>query len=114
MLAAAEIPLGGLHLTGIIGAVLWRGREYRLATYLGARAECIGEGEIVIRQGSACLTVRQLEKTGRPLRAPAGGAMTRTIHEHPACRIYYRFQKDGETLFALEAPNAAFEYEYPC
>ena len=114
MLAAAEIPLGGLHFTGIIGAVLRRGREYRLATYLGARAECIGEGEIVIRQGSACLTVRQLEKTGRPLRAPAGGAMTRTIHEHPACRIYYRFQKDGETLFALEAPNAAFEYEYPC
>lgn len=113
MLATADIPLGGYHFTGIIGAVLWQGREYRLATYLGARAEHIQNGEIVIRQRDACLTVRQLEKTGRPLCAPSGGAMTRTIHEQAACKVFYQFQKDGSTLFELEAPNASFEYEYP-
>ena len=97
--------------TAIFGRTdpLWRSER----TALENRAERIREGELVIRQGSACLTVRQMEKAGRPLRAPAAGVMTRTIHEHPACRVYYRFQKDGETLFALEAPNAAFEYEYP-
>ncbi len=38
MLAVADIPMFGIHFTGIIGVVLWKGREYRIATYLGAKA----------------------------------------------------------------------------
>ena len=41
VLCVAEIPLAGFRFTGVIGVVLWRGREYRLATYLGARAVTI-------------------------------------------------------------------------
>lgn len=37
MLSVADIPVMGLRFTGIIGVVLWRGKEYRLATYLGAK-----------------------------------------------------------------------------
>ena len=36
----------------------------------------------------------------------------RTIHEHPACRVFYHFEESGTALLELDAPNAAFEYEY--
>lgn len=113
MLSVADIPLYGCRFTGVIGAILWQGKEYRLATYLGAKACKIQGGEIVIRQGNKMLTVRLLEQTARPLYAPSSGAMTRTIHEHIACRAFYRFEENGRPLFSFEAPNAAFEYEYP-
>ena len=38
--------------------------------------------------------------------------MVRTIHEHAACRAFYRFQIGEDTLFALEVSNASFEYEF--
>lgn len=112
MLSVADIPLAGRHFTGIIGAVLLHGREYRLATYLGAKALRIQDGEIIVRQGRWSLAVKQMEKVTRPLRAPLNGAMDRTIHEHPSCKVRYRFCEGGNALFAFEAPNAAFEYEY--
>ena len=68
----------------------------------------IKDGEIVVRQGRFCLTVKRLGLPGHPLQAPVGGAMTRTIHEHPACKVYYRFSDVDVTLLELEAPNAAF------
>jgi hypothetical protein len=112
MLCVADIPLAGLCFTGILGIVLLGGKEYRLATYLGAKAVSIQNGEVIVRQGRFCLTVRQLDAPGHPLQAPVGGAMTRIIHEHPSCRVYYRFTEGDTTLLELEAPNAGFEYEY--
>lgn len=112
MLSVADIPLGCFHFTGIIGVVLLHGKEYRLATYLGAKAVKIKSGEIIVRQGRFYLTVKRLGPPGHPLQAPVSGAMTRTIHEHPACKVYYRFSDGDTTLLEIEAPNAAFEYEY--
>ena len=111
-MSVADIPLGRFHFTGVIGVVLLHGKEYRIATYLGAKAVKIKDGEIVVRQGRFCLTVKRLSLPGHPLQAPVGGAMTRTIHEHPACKVYYRFTDVDVILLELEAPNAAFEYEY--
>lgn len=112
MLSVADIPLGRFHFTGVIGVVLLHGKEYRLATYLGAKAVKIKDGEIIVKQGRFCLTVKQLGLPGHPLQAPVGGAMTRTIHEHPSCKVYYRFTDGDVVLLEFEAPNAAFEYEY--
>ena len=112
MLSVAEIPFGKLRFPGAIGVVLWHGKQYRLATYLGAKVIRIRHEEIVVRQGRLQLTVRQLEDAPQPLAAPTGGAMIRTIHEHAACRAFYCFQRGGSILLALEAPNAAFEYEF--
>ena len=112
MLSVADIPFGGLRFTGVIGVIRLGGREYRLATYLGAKAVRIGEDEIVVRQGRFVLTVRPQDRGGHPLRAPVGGDMTRTIHEHPSCRIDYCFEEDGVPRLVLEAQPAAFELEY--
>ena len=105
-------PLCSFHFTGVIGIMHLRGKEYRLATYLGAKAVKIEDGEITVRQGGFTLTVKPQEQSGHPLRAPVDGAMIRTIHEHPSCKVLYRFEENGIPLLVLDAPNAAFEYEY--
>lgn len=113
MLSIADIPFGLMHFTGVIGVVLWQGKEYRLATYLGARAEKITPKEIVVRQGKTVLTVRPVEPAAHPLQAPVQGAMCRTIRESAACRVAYRFEANGDPLFSLESDRASLEYEYP-
>jgi len=113
MLSVADIPFCGIHFNGVISAIHYRGREYRLGTYLGARATHIHDGTVVVRQGRKQLTVKRLEKKGHPLAAPVGGDMSRTIHETAACKAWFQYQENGITIFEFEADNAAFEYEYP-
>jgi hypothetical protein len=113
MLSVADIPFCGIHFTGIISAICFEGKEYRIATYLGARAVKIRDGEAVIRQGDKTLTVRRLEDKGKPLAAPVGGDMKRTIRESPSCRVFYHYQEKGKTVFKFISEVASFEYEYP-
>ena len=114
MLSVADIPIAGIHFTGIIGVVLWLGKEYRIATYLGARVARIQNKMVRVIQGNLELDVRLLDASERPLKAPAKGDMIRTIHESASCRAFYRFRKDGCTLFAFETDRASFEFEYFC
>lgn len=112
MLSVADIPMAGRHFTGIIGIVLWQGREYRLATYLGAKVVKNQNGMIHIVQGNLELEAHILGKDGRVLKAPADGDMVRTIQESVACRAFYRFRKKNRTLFAFETERASFEYDF--
>ncbi len=110
MLSVADIPIAGIHFTGIIGAVLWQGKEYRIATYLGGRVVQIQNNIVRIKQGNLELEARLFKASGRPLKAPAKGDMVRTIHESASCRAFYRFRKKGRTLFAFETDRASFEF----
>lgn len=113
MLSIADIPLGVLNFTGIIGVIHYHGREYRIATYLGARACSVSNGGAVVRQGRSELTVRLLERCAIPLAAPTNGRMSRTIHESASCRASYEFKLGGKVIFSFESDRASFEYEYP-
>lgn len=113
MLSVADIPFGLFHFTGIIGVIHLNGKEYRLATYLGAKAVKIEKGEIIICQGDMILSVKLIEKHSHPLLAPVSGAMKRTIHESTSCRVSYSFHKKSHTILDFETSNASFEYEYP-
>ena len=112
MLSVADIPMAGFQFQGIVGIVLLNGREYRLATYLGARVIRIRNGLVRVVQGNLELETKLLERAGEPLKAPTRGDMTRTIHESVACRAKYRFRKNARTLLAFETDKASFEYEY--
>ncbi|MBD5468068.1 MAG: hypothetical protein HDR21_07975 [Lachnospiraceae bacterium] len=112
MLSVADIPMAGIHFTGVIGVILWQGKEYRIATYLGARAVQIQNNRVRVRQGNLKLDVRLLEASECPLKAPTKGDMVRTIHESASCRAFYRFCKKDRTLFAFETDRASFEFEY--
>lgn len=113
MLSIAEIPIAGFHFTGVICVVVWQGREYRMATYLGARAIRIRNGIVRIVQGNLRLEARLLERIDNPLKAPTMGNMVRVIRESAACRARYRFWQGNYTIFAFETDRASFEYEYP-
>ncbi len=112
MLSVADIPLFPFSFTGIIGFVYWGGREYRIATYLGAKAAEIGKNSLVVRQGHYLLECTILKKTATLLRAPLQGAMRRRIREDPACRARYRFWENGGLLFDFTSEKAGFEWEY--
>ena len=113
MLSVADIPIAGIHFTGVIGAILWQGKEYRIATYLGARVVQIHNNMVRVIQGNLKLDAQLLEASECPLKAPAKGDMVRTIHESASCRAFYRFCKKDRTLFEFETDRASFEFEYP-
>ena len=112
MLAVADIPFLNGYFTGIIGIINYRDAEYRIATYLGARAECIQKENILIHQGNKTLAVHLLEENGEILKAPILGAMNRIIRENLTCKVHYRFKEENEYLFDFESDLASFEYEY--
>lgn len=112
MLSVAEIPLAGARFTGIIGFIYEGGREIRLATYLGARAEFIGQGKAVIRQGNYTFTAEMLSKGSLPLYAPLCGSMSRFIRENISCSAQYDFRKGDSLIFKKTTDRTGFEYEY--
>ena len=113
VLAAADVPLGPAAFLGVIALVRLAGREWRLASYLGARVTALGGGGVTVRQGDLCLFARRLGGEGRTLRAPAAGAMERTVREGLCCPAHYRLTRGGRVLLELTAQNASFEWEWP-
>lgn len=112
MLSAADVSAMSRRFDGVIGVVQLRGREYRLASYLGAKLIKAEAGEILVAQGGLTLRAELLEAHPQPLSAPDKGAMTRTIHENPLCRARYQLSENGCVLLEFESSSASFEFEY--
>lgn len=112
MLSVADIPILGFHFKGIIGIIMTGGKEYRIATYLGARTSRIGSNYVTIKQGNYRLTAALLKKNPQALSAPENGSMCRTIHESASCRAYYLFTHKGKVLCEFVDDRASFEFEY--
>ncbi len=110
MASAATIPMLGTQFDGCICAVQAGGREYRLATYLGAKILHSGPDGLVLRQGQNLFEAYLNKGAPQPLKAPQSGGMSRTIHESAACSMRYRFTHGGQTLFDLESSQAGFEW----
>lgn len=110
MLSIADIPLPVGHFTGCICAVVYQGREYRLATYRGACIRQWSDTGAVIRQGKYRLTAELLEGQGCPLRAPGAGSMDRMVRESLRARMRFGFWSGETLLFAHTDSNASFEY----
>ena len=112
MLSVADIPLLGFHFTGIIGVVLIDGKEYRIATYLGAKIRHIGDNTVIVSQGNYEITAKLIKKNAHPLYAPVNGTMNRIIHESASCIAYYKFSCKGKLLCDFTSDRASFEFEY--
>ena len=112
MLSVADIPLSGFHFTGIIGVVLSGGKEYRIATYLGAKIRHIGDNIVTVSQGGYELTAKLIKKKTQPLYAPINGAMNRIIHESASCTAYYKFYCKDKLICEFTSDRASFEFEY--
>jgi len=110
MLAIATVPLPVGGFTGCICAIIHQGREYRLASYRGARIEKWSPAGASIRQGNYRLTVDLIEGHGQSLRAPEKGNMERTVSESLCAVVNYCLWKGKEVLFQHTDQYAGFEY----
>ena len=110
MLSVDTIPIGKIHFTGCICAIVLNGKEYRIATYRGVRIEHWSSKGAVLLQGKYRLEVQLLNHKAQPLHAPADGDMSRTIHESLCAMVRYRFWQGGELLFDHTDAHAGFEY----
>lgn len=110
MLAIASIPTPLGSFTGIICSVFHRGREYRLATYRGAKAAAWSSAGAVVRQGKYRLAVELPGEQGQVLRAPVEGSMKRTIHENLCANVHCRFWEGDKLLLEHTSQCASFEY----
>ena len=106
----AHIPFLGFSFTGCICAVLYRGKEYRLATYRGVKILETDSERILLRQGNLSLelTVRPLS-AGHSLKAPLSGKMTETIRESCDAFLHLRLTERGRTVVECESVHAAYE-----
>lgn len=111
MLAVADVPLPGTRFRGVIAAIAVNGREYRLATYLGARVAAAGDNAVTVKQGSYTLYAKLLQARHQTLNAPVNGKMARRIRESVSCRAFYRFTHKDKVLLEFESGDASFEYE---
>ncbi|MCI8777376.1 MAG: hypothetical protein HFK00_08335 [Oscillospiraceae bacterium] len=112
MLSAADIPMLGLNFTGIIGVIYLNGKEYRIATYLGAKICEINSSSITVVQGSYKLNAKLIKNNAHSLAAPDNGKMNRIIHESASCKAYYKFSYKNKILCEFISDRASFEFEY--
>jgi len=109
MLSAARIPFCGRTFTGCIGFVYTGGREWRIATYRGAKLLDVHNRGVTVRQGELTLRAELLNGSPRMLRAPRNGDMARLIRESPACRVRYTFTAGEKLLLDFISEQAGFE-----
>ena len=109
MAAAAKIPFGKKAFQGCIAVARQGGREYRFATYLGARVQSSNEKEIIIKQGYYRLKISHLGQRAYKLQAPERGEMSRAVSESPVSSVKYQLWKKNRILFEYRSRDAAFE-----
>lgn len=112
MAAVAAIPFAGIHFTGCISAVAFGGREYRLATYRGARIVAAEPDRLILQQGKTLLRIDILERgSGSALKSPLMGSMAGIIKECNNATARFRLFERGLPVFDRFSRNVSFEYE---
>lgn len=108
-LAVADIPLAGRRFTGGLAAVWWQGREYRLATYLGASARADAGGAVLWQPGRAFSA--EILRRGTPcaLDAPVAGRMSGRVGESNNAAVRFRLWDRGRLLFERRGEQVSLE-----
>ena len=102
----------GFRFNGTICIINSNGREYRLATYLGARVRVFTDNKLVVKQRGKMLEIESLNmnKKGHELLAPNHGEMNRAILESVQTAVRFKFSIRNRILFDVIGDCAAFEY----
>jgi len=111
MAAVAEIPFLGFTFWGVICVVHLDGREYRLATYNGAKILRCEPGALELRCGKYQLSITTSAGSGHELYAPHMGEMRYFIRENLSCPVRFRFAVGGQILLEEESTCASYECE---
>ncbi len=109
MLSIAYIPYLKANFLGCICSIFYNNREYRLATYKGAKIIDFSDNGAKIRQGDYTITAIRLEENAFSLKAPLNGEMTRIINENISIKMQYVFTYKDSVIFDIEY-YGGFEY----
>ena len=109
MLSIANIPISAISFTGCIGTIYYKDKEYRLATYNGARIIEYSKDTAIVKQGRYALIVTALDYKPCSLKAPCQGTMNRTVHESLESKVRYHFLERDKTVFDIVSHKASFE-----
>ena len=111
MASIAHIPFCGSSFTGFICAIVREGREYRFATYNGARILAADEAHIRLSLKRLLLEIDVTPSHSfHPLQAPVCGRMTGTVRESTNAKINMRLWEGGKRVCDLRSSCAAYEY----
>lgn len=110
MLSIATIPISKIRFTGCICAIAHNGKEYRIATYRGARVVKWSADGAVILQGKYRLEVKLLEQSAQSLCAPVDGKMCRTVKESLCAKVHYRLWEWEILVVDKRSDKAGYEY----
>lgn len=114
MVSIAQIPFCGIRFTGCICAVVYGGREYRLATYKGVRILAANPEHLRLSQGKLLLEIDiHPSHGGYALRSPVRGKMSGTIRESSNAAVRVRLWERGKPVFDLSSNHAAYEFVPP-
>lgn len=110
MASVAHIPFGAFHFRGCICALLYQGREYRLATYRGGRILAATREHLCLAQGKLRLDVRMMTTPGHPLLSPLSGKMSVTVRESCNASLHLRLWENEQLVLNLRSNEGAYEY----
>lgn len=108
----ADIPFMGFNFQGIICAVWYKGIEYRLATYNGAKVVSFNEKHLILENRNCRVEIYIFNNKSYDLYAPDNGKMERIIKENPACKARFKFIFKNKIMFDFISENTSFEYAY--
>lgn len=109
VLACADIPLPRGSFEGVICQVLYKGIQYRLATYSGAKIMQKTDRSISIKQGKMRVYIMFMDKGGHRMRIPHKGEMKGYVRENPAGRVRYVFYNEEKKIFDFVSRCGSFE-----
>lgn len=110
MVSIADIPFLGFEFKGCIASILYKEKEYRMATYNGVRVINYNKNGLTIKRGRYKLHIDIEDNNAKKLLAPNQGEMERVIYEAIACSGRFRFYKKDKLIFDLKSNNTSFEY----
>ncbi len=111
MVAIAHIPFAGVSFTGCICAIVFNGRQYRLATYNGVRIHSAGPQHVCLSQGGLLLELDiSASDAGHSLRSPKNGQMSSSVRENVNAVVRARLWDNGIEIFDVSSSYATFEF----
>jgi tocopherol cyclase len=113
MCSIATIPYGAINFTGLICVLLVDGRQYRFATYNGARVVDIrrqgGELTVKLRRGKYKLQIKASSTVFGKLIAPTTTGMNRKIEETVDAAYHIVLTSGGKEVYSGTFGNGGLE-----
>lgn len=113
MCSVASIPFGLIDFTGLICVLAIDGKQYRFATYNGAKIKSVKNVEsgvdIALKRGVHLLEINARSKSFDKLIGPTRNGMTRELFESVAGAIHIKLYKKGKLIFEDDLSGCGME-----